>query len=179
MNEESKNNEESKEEISRRKFFVKLSLGFAGVSAAVAAIPVISALIAPLLEKPKRLWRTVGKVSDFQSGTTTLVKFVDADPKPYAGVTAKTAAWLRRNEKNDFIAFAINCTHLGCPVRWENKADLFMCPCHGGVYYSDGTVAAGPPPRPLTKYEVRVYNDNVQIKTAPIPLTTIGASKTT
>lgn len=178
MNEEIKNNEESNEEISRRKFLVRLSLGFAGISAAVAAIPVISALIAPLLEHPRRQWRTVGKVADFQLGSTTLVKFIDSDPKPYAGVTAKSAAWIRRNEKNDFIAFAINCTHLGCPVRWEKNADLFMCPCHGGVYYSDGTVAAGPPPKPLTKYEIRVHNDQVQIKTAPIPLTTIGASKT-
>ena len=175
MNEESTNKEESKEEISRRKFFVRLSLSVAGLSAAVAAIPVVSALLAPLLEQPKRQWRTVGKVNDFPEGTTTLVKFVDADPKPYAGVTAKTAAWIRRNEKNDFIAFSINCTHLGCPVRWENKADLFMCPCHGGVYYSDGTVAAGPPPKPLPRYEIRINNEQVQIKTAPIPLTTIGA----
>jgi len=178
MNEESTNKEDSIAQISRRKFFVKLSLSVAGISAAIAAIPVVSALLAPLLEHPPGQWRTVGKVNDFQLGTTTLVNFIDADPKPYAGVTAKTGAWVRRNEKNDFTAFAINCTHLGCPVRWEKNADLFMCPCHGGVYYADGTVAAGPPPRPLTKYEVRVYNENVQIKTAPIPLTTIGAAKT-
>ncbi|HZI68457.1 MAG TPA: Rieske 2Fe-2S domain-containing protein [Hanamia sp.] len=172
-------NEESEKEISRRKFFVKLSLSLAGISAAVAAIPVLSALLAPLLEKVPREWRTVGNVNDFEIGSTKLVQFVNADPKPYAGVTAKSAAWVRRNEKNQFIAFAINCTHLGCPVRWEKNAQLFMCPCHGGVYYSDGTVAAGPPPRPLTKYEVRISNDKVQIKTAPIPLTTIGAKQAT
>ncbi|MGN6247590.1 MAG: ubiquinol-cytochrome c reductase iron-sulfur subunit [Ginsengibacter sp.] len=172
-------NEESEKEISRRKFFVKLSLSLAGISAAVAAIPVLSALLAPLLEKVPREWRTVGNVNDFEIGSTKLVQFVNADPKPYAGVTAKSAAWVRRNDKNQFIAFAINCTHLGCPVRWEKNAQLFMCPCHGGVYYSDGTVAAGPPPRPLTKYEVRISNDKVQIKTAPIPLTTIGAKQAT
>lgn len=172
-------NEESEKEISRRKFFVKLSLSLAGISAAVAAIPVLSALLAPLLEKVPREWRTVGNVNDFEIGSTKLVQFVNADPKPYAGVTAKSAAWVRRNDKNQFIAFAINCTHLGCPVRWEKNAQLFMCPCHGGVYYSDGTVAAGPPPRPLTKYDVRISNDKVQIKTAPIPLTTIGAKQAT
>ena len=176
MNEPSNHNETQKE-ITRRKFFVRLSLGLAGISAAVAAIPVVSALLAPLLEPPQRRWRTVGQVNDFEKGSTTLVKFVDADPKPYAGVTAKSAAWIRRTENNDFIAFAINCTHLGCPVRWEKTAELFMCPCHGGVYYSDGTVAGGPPPKPLTRYEIRINHDTVQIKTAPIPLTTIGASK--
>ncbi len=181
MNDQSKNtgaNEPSTpEEISRRKFFMKLSLGLAGVSAAVAAIPVITAVLAPLLESKTEKWRTVGKVDAFKINTTSLVTFINADPEPYAGMTAKSAAWLRRNNDTDFIAFAANCTHLGCPVRWEKDAHLFMCPCHGGVYYADGTVAAGPPPKPLTRYEVRINNDEVQIKTAPLPITNIRASK--
>ena len=45
-----------------------------------------------------------------------------------------------------------------------------MCPCHGGVYYKDGTVAAGPPPRPLTKYPVRVNGGRVEILTTPTPI---------
>lgn len=174
MNEESNN-----EEITRRDFFLKISLGLAGIGALAAAVPVVSALIAPLLEKKNQQWRTVGDLKDFQTGTTKLVTFTNADPKPYAGVTAKSAAWLRRNDKNEFIAFSANCTHLGCPVRWENDAHLFMCPCHGGVYYSDGTVAAGPPPKALTRYQVRVFRDEVQIKTAPLPITSITASKST
>jgi menaquinol-cytochrome c reductase iron-sulfur subunit len=166
MNEQAQN-----EEISRRDFFLKISLGLAGISAIAAAVPVVSAIIAPLLEKKNQLWRTVGKVDDFQTGSTSLVTFINADPQPYAGVTAKSAAWLRKNDENNFIAFAANCTHLGCPVRWENEAHLFMCPCHGGVYYADGTVAGGPPPKPLNQYEVRVFNKEVQIKTAPVPIT--------
>jgi len=161
--------------ISRKNFLVKLSLSLAGLSAVMASIPVLSALLAPLLEATNEKWRTVGSLAEFPEGTTKLVKFENADPKPYAGVTAKTAAWLRHNEKNEFIAFAVNCTHLGCPVRWEDKAELFMCPCHGGVYYKDGTVAAGPPPKPLTKYEVRVNNNEVQIKTSPLHITNITA----
>jgi menaquinol-cytochrome c reductase iron-sulfur subunit len=90
---------------------------------------------------------------------------------PWAGVTARTGAWLRRVSTDEFIAFAVNCSHLGCPVRWLQDANLFMCPCHGGVYYSDGRVAAGPPPRPLTRYPVRIQNDEVQIQTNPIPIT--------
>ena len=86
-------------------------------------------------------------------------------------MTANNAAWLRRETAEDFIAFAINCSHLGCPVRWLQEANLFMCPCHGGVYYKDGTVAAGPPPQPLTRYAVRVRNGEVQLRTGPIPIT--------
>jgi menaquinol-cytochrome c reductase iron-sulfur subunit len=66
----------------------------------------------------------------------------------------------------------VNCTHLGCPVRWLADADLFMCPCHGGVYYQDGTVAAGPPPKPLIRYDVRTVSGQVEIKTMAIPITT-------
>jgi menaquinol-cytochrome c reductase iron-sulfur subunit len=55
-------------------------------------------------------------------------------------------------------------------VRWLPKAELFMCPCHGGVFYKDGAVAAGPPPRPLHRYDVRVVADQVEIRTSPVPL---------
>ena len=170
-------NEESNKEISRRKFFLKVSLGLAGIGAVAVAIPVVSALIAPLLNTPEQEWRSVGTLDDFKTGSTTMVSFTNADPKPYAGITAQSAAWLRRTDQNNFIAFAANCTHLGCPVRWEKGAHLFMCPCHGGVYYEDGTVAAGPPPKSLTRYDVRVQNNEVQIRTAPVPITSITASK--
>ena len=83
-------------------------------------------------------------------------------------MTANNAAWLRRDTADKFVAFSINCTHLGCPVRWLPAANLFMCPCHGGVYYADGAVAAGPPPRPLARYDVRVRNGEVELRTRAI-----------
>ena len=161
--------------MDRKKFLVRLSMGLGGVAAAAVSLPIIGSLLAPILEKKKQDWRKVGTLKDFQINTTTLVQFTNADPKSYAGVTAQSAAWLRRNSETDFIAFTANCTHLGCPVRWEKEAELFMCPCHGGVYYKDGTVAAGPPPKSLTQYKVRIYKDEVQIETAPLPLTKITA----
>ena len=69
-----------------------------------------------------------------------------------------------------FTAFTVHCTHLGCPVRWVADAKLFLCPCHGGVYYADGTVSAGPPPKPLPQYPVRVRDGQVEILTSPIPI---------
>jgi menaquinol-cytochrome c reductase iron-sulfur subunit len=164
--------EESESQIDRRKFMVKLSLSLAGISAAVVSLPVISALIAPLLEEKKQQWRNIGRVDQFPVHSTKLITFVNSDPKSYAGVTAKSAAWIRRDSETQFTAFAANCTHLGCPVRWEEQAHLFMCPCHGGVYYKDGTVAAGPPPKPLPQYEIKVHKGEVQLKTAPMPITT-------
>lgn len=129
-------------------------------------------VFSPLLEKIAAKWIPAGKVDEFEIGKTVRVPFVDPSPLPWAGITAKSAAWLRRNSAQEFIAFSVNCTHLGCPVRWLPDAELFMCPCHGGVYYKDGSVAAGPPPKPLVRYEVRVVNGQVEIKSAPIPITT-------
>ena len=112
-------------------------------------------------------------LGDIGVGETKLITFLNADPLPWAGTTAKAAAWLRRESEDRLVAFSAHCSHLGCPVRWEDKAQLFLCPCHGGVYYKDGTVAAGPPPKPLTKIEVRINREDVEIKTAPVPITTI------
>jgi quinol---cytochrome c reductase iron-sulfur subunit, bacillus type len=155
-------------EESRRQFLERVSVVLGSVSAVLLAAPVVGFIFAPLFRKAPVAWRSVGKVEQFKVGETVAVTFQDASPLPWAGVTANNAAWLRRETTEEFIAFAINCSHLGCPVRWLQEANLFMCPCHGGVYYSDGTVAAGPPPRPLTRYAVRVRNGEVELRTQAI-----------
>jgi quinol---cytochrome c reductase iron-sulfur subunit, bacillus type len=157
--------------VDRRRFLVRVSIALSAAGAALVGVPFVGFLIAPLLERAPRLWRPVGRVADFTIGNTVEVSFEDASSLPWAGVTGRTAAWLRRHSADEFIAFAVNCTHLGCPVRWLPDADLFMCPCHGGVYYSDGRVASGPPPQALTRYPVRVRNGRVEIQTSPVPIT--------
>jgi menaquinol-cytochrome c reductase iron-sulfur subunit len=159
----------------RRRFLVKLSLGVSFLTAAAAGIPVLSALLAPLLEKTPNFWRKVGDLESFPIGTTNLVTFENADAHNWSSITSRSAAWLRRDDEKTFSAFSANCTHLGCPVRWEGDAQLFMCPCHGGVYYKDGSVAAGPPPKALVQYPVRVKNKAIEIRTSPIPITNISA----
>lgn len=163
----------SEENLDRRKFLVRLSLLAGAIPAAIVSVPILSALFGPLLQRQKQVWRKVAALSEIPVGETKLITYVNADPLPWTGVTAKAAAWLRRESENKLIAFSAHCSHLGCPVRWEDKAQLFMCPCHGGVYYKDGTVAAGPPPKPLTKIEVRISKNDIEIKTAPVPITTI------
>jgi menaquinol-cytochrome c reductase iron-sulfur subunit len=162
---------ETEEITARRKFLSRISLALGAIGAALIGVPVVGFLLAPLFESVARQWRGVGAVAKFQEGQTVEVKFEDASPVAWAGVTGQTAAWLRRDTGDRFVAFAVNCTHLGCPVRWLKDADLFMCPCHGGVYYKDGTVAAGPPPRPLVQYPVRVRGGQVEILTSPTPIT--------
>ena len=154
----------------RRSFILKCTGGLASLAAVAALFPGFGFFFAPFLKAKRNTWQPVGKTTDFKPDTTTEVTFSDPSPLPWAGVVAKTAAWLRRDSKGDFVAFSVNCTHLGCPVRWVADAELFMCPCHGGVYTKEGDVAGGPPPRPLTKYQVRVTGENVEILTAELPI---------
>ena len=159
-------------EISRRRFFSRVSVACGAAIAGLAGIPVVGFLIGPIVRPARAQWLAVGKVDSFGVGQTVQVEFTDPSPLPWSGITAKTAAWLRRIGNDEFVAFSINCRHLGCPVRWVDGAKLFMCPCHGGAYYEDGSVAAGPPPEPLARYAVRVKDGQVEIQTSPIPLTT-------
>jgi menaquinol-cytochrome c reductase iron-sulfur subunit len=157
-------------EIARRQLLGRMSIGLGAACGAVISAPGIGFVVAPFFRDVPLEWRPVGAVESFKVGETVNVVFVDASPLPWAGVTAKSSAWLRRVAGEDFIAFSVNCAHLGCPVRWIANARLFMCPCHGGVYYEDGRVAAGPPPHPLTRYPVRVAAGQVEIRTDPIPI---------
>ncbi len=159
------------EQQARRRFLERLCILLGGGMMLGLAIPTTGFVIGPLFRRNPRLWRVIGRVDAFKPGETVAVRFEDSSALEWAGVTANTAAWLRREDSERFTAFSINCSHLGCPVRWLPDAELFMCPCHGGVYYKDGTVAAGPPPRPLTEYPVRVKGNEVQIQTIPIPIT--------
>ena len=155
-------------ELNRRSFLSRLSIVLSSIGAAIVAIPSVGFLLG--LRRPTEIWRSVGSLNNFQIGTTAQVSFEDPSPLPWSGVTAQTSAWLRRVSEEKFIAFSVDCTHLGCPIRWLPTANLFMCPCHGGVFYADGTVASGPPPRPLFRYPVRVQNGEVQILTSPLPI---------
>ena len=161
------------QQLSRRRFLSALSWALVGAGGLVVAVPVVGYIIGPLIKDSKQtdnVWRQVGPVSQFKIGDTVEVKFADASPLPWAGVVAQTAAWLRRDSDTQFTAFAVNCTHLGCPVSWLPGASLFMCPCHGGVYYATGEVAAGPPPAKLPQYQWRINKGQVEIKASGLPV---------
>ena len=160
----------------RRSFLTKLTFILGGIGTLLIGIPVLGALFEPLIKKEKKPWRKVGKITEFKVGDTVLVKFPDGDILPWGKEISYTASWLRRVDEENFEAYTINCAHLGCPVRWIAESELFLCPCHGGVYYKNGDVAAGPPPRPLQKYPVRTTNGYVEIRSEEIPITTIENS---
>jgi menaquinol-cytochrome c reductase iron-sulfur subunit len=159
----------------RRTFLMGLSAGLAGVAGLLIGIPVIGFLIAPVRRPIPDAWRPVGRIGDFPVGAMVKVAYADPEPLPWAGFIADSAVWLDRRDADTFVALSMYCTHTGCPVEWAQSTGLFFCPCHGGTFNRDGSVAAGPPPRPLDRHETRVRNGMLEIRTRRIPLPPPGA----
>lgn len=158
--------------LTREGFLTLFVMGVGGLATLAVAIPIVGYALTALILPPKEQWRDVGALDKFTVGDTVEVSFQSDDSSPWSGATGLQASWLRRTSQTDFIAFEIYCTHLGCPVHWLPAPKIFLCPCHGGVYNSDGSVAGGPPPLPLFRYAVRVHQGHVQIKTHPLPVST-------
>ena len=156
--------------VSRRSFLLKVSIALNALVAAAIATPVIGYLLGPIRKKGAyNSWVGLGQVSDYHEGETVLATYRNPSTTPWDGDTGKVACYVRRETGNTFTVFAVNCAHLGCPVRWFPQSELFMCPCHGGVYYSNGERAAGPPERGLWTYNYRVTGGRLMISAGQMP----------
>ncbi len=84
--------------------------------------------------------------------------------KLFAYPTEHHPAILVRLGENEFAAYSQSCTHLMCPVNYQHDKRQFYCPCHEGFFSArDGSVLAGPPPRPLPRYPVEVRAGEIWI----------------
>jgi menaquinol-cytochrome c reductase iron-sulfur subunit len=155
------------ETVTRRRLFTGGALALGGIASAAIVLPAIGFAIGPIFDEEKPEFQNVGPPSDFNPDnytprTLTLTEGV--------GEAGNTTVYIRAGNpslpgetKGEYIAISTRCAHLGCPVRWVEAAERFVCPCHGGVYDAQGKVAGGPPVRPLDRFETRVKNGQVQI----------------
>ena len=165
--------------FSRRGLFMKMGILFNGLVVTVLAVPVVRFLLSSVTRGRANgylSWVSLGTVSQFPEGETRLATFRNPYVTPTDGKTADTACWVRRIEGEQFQVFAINCAHLGCPVRWFPQSGLFMCPCHGGAYYQDGSRASGPPERGLFEYPYKIQDGLVTIQAGQLPTPGMSAA---
>jgi Rieske Fe-S protein len=156
--------------VSRRWLLLKVGALFNAVVGVAVAVPVVKYLLSPI--KPDdayKSWVSLGSVDTFPIGETRLAKFTNPVRSTWDGETDRVACWVRRVSGNEFQVFAINCAHLGCPVRWFPQSHLFMCPCHGGAYYADGSRASGPPERGLFTYDTKLVDGSLEINAGQMP----------
>jgi Rieske Fe-S protein len=148
--------------------------GTANVAGAIAAgaftLPALGFAIGPIFKTNEKRWETVGSEGQFSA-----INYVPTvlTLTPGIGEAGKTTVYVRRfnpqidtdpyDRETPYIAISSRCAHLGCPVRWVDAAERFICPCHGGVYDLLGRRVGGPPVRPLDRFYTRVVREQVQI----------------
>jgi menaquinol-cytochrome c reductase iron-sulfur subunit len=160
----------------RRAFFRWLTYGLGAAAAAVVGLPFLGFAFGT--QKRKVVWVDLGPVKTFPLQETRSVDFDNPIQTPWDGITARANVFVRyeggdvgRDEDptDKFLVLAVNCAHLGCPVSWFPQSGLFMCPCHGGVYYANGERASGPPPRGLYHCVARIRGGKLEIQAPHFP----------
>jgi menaquinol-cytochrome c reductase iron-sulfur subunit len=158
------------ETVTRRRFMTLTVHGAGGLFGAAVTLPALGfAAGSALFERPQVQWEPVGRAQDFPNDAyiPKVISVVRG-----IGEVGKTTVFMRaRNEEFDgpaderepFIAISTRCMHLGCPVRYVEASQRFICPCHGGVYDFVGSVSGGPPVRPLDRFYTRVRNGQVEV----------------
>ncbi len=158
--------------VSRRNMLMTFGIALNAIAGALFAVPVVGYIFGPARRKEMKkelAWVTLGPLTQFPEGQTRLATYRNPFVRPWDGDTGNIPCWVRRISADKLQVFAINCAHLGCPVRWYPQSGLFMCPCHGGAYYADGSRASGPPPRGLFEYDYKLEAGQLWIKAGQVP----------
>ena len=150
-------------ELNRRKFLTNMLGLTGGVIALTLGVPLAGFALSPALKKEKVQWLPIGSVSDMKTGEPTKVTYSFEKIDGWVKGSDKRTVWVVKKSDSDIVVFSPNCTHLGCGYNWDPGSKEFKCPCHGAVFTIDGEVKAGPPPRPLDRYETKVAEGKISI----------------
>lgn len=135
---------------SARRRLIRILLGGGLVASVVSFVyPVLRYLIPP---------------SAVQSGVENTIAAHVGELKPNSGkifAFRNRPALLILTSDGNYHALSAVCTHLGCTVQYRPDLREVWCPCHNGLYDINGHNISGPPPRPLTPYDVHVRGNDI------------------
>jgi succinate dehydrogenase / fumarate reductase iron-sulfur subunit len=149
---------------SRRSFLAGLTMGIGAVSVLTVGGVLAASFVGPAMQKKPPLWVPAGSIEKFPVGQVSTVNLrYTENVGIYKQELVKPVLVWRPPNQNKIIVYNSTCTHLGCTVHWDVNQNLFLCACHGGAFALDGSVMAGPPPRPLDHMEFKVDSGNLLI----------------
>lgn len=155
--------------MDRRKFLIRAVNAGGLLIGAILAIPAAITAIAPgLLDRRKESWRPVAALDSFAPGETTRA-IVEIERNDWSRSLRKQLIYVRREPSDEVIVFSRNCTDLSCPITWDGGSRTFLCPCHGGIFSREGTPMAGPPKRPLYRFNNRVRDGILEVDVLSVP----------
>jgi Rieske Fe-S protein len=133
-----------------RRWLLDRFLGFSATALAASIVyPVVRYMSTPRIPEAVSNRVLAGKVSELEHDGWKIFPFGSVP-----GILIEVAP-------NDIRAFTAVCTHLQCTVQYAKSDHRIWCPCHNGWYDLTGKNVAGPPPRPLTQYQVQVVGEDI------------------
>jgi Rieske Fe-S protein len=145
----------------RRDFLGRLSALLGGAIGATLAGVGLTAFLSPAFDRRAPSWIRVGEVNAARLRRPRAVVLSFRRKDGWRVENAQAVVFLTKDGEGELVVLSAGCTHLGCGVRWDNAAERFLCPCHGGEFDATGQVMAGPPPRPMTRLETRTDDAGV------------------
>jgi cytochrome b6-f complex iron-sulfur subunit len=133
--------------VSRRDFFNEIAGGALAIAGLGAAVVTVKYSSPNVLFEPPTTFRA-GPLDDYPVNSVTYLQ----DQQVY----------IVRTEKGLWAMSSV-CTHLGCITQWKSESNQIACPCHGSKFERDGKVQAGPAPRPLPHFSVRLAADGALV----------------
>jgi len=152
-------------DLGRRDFLGLATWAIGGLIGVGMGIPAVAYIIGPALKRREEAsWIRLGSTSKVELGAPTLFKAKIVRQTGWITDEEELAVFVLTDDGRDFIAMSNVCTHLGCRVRWITEQEQFFCPCHNAVFDKDGQVVSGPPPAPLSRYDVKIEEDQLFVR---------------
>lgn len=142
--------------ITRTRFLSGVAIAGGAVLTGAIGVPIVGFAVTDAVKGEDENWVDIGPLSDFAADTTASIAVSAGGGMPDRRV-------FLRNRDGVLMAIWNRCAHLGCPVKYSEGGDNYSCPCHGGAYDSIGRVTAGPPPRPLDRFDVKVVSGDKDV----------------
>jgi menaquinol-cytochrome c reductase iron-sulfur subunit len=149
--------------MNRRRFYIILTYALWMIMSAASAVMGVVYLF--FLPKPRHAeeWVEAADLTLLPQGVPEEIVFPRSRVDGWKVTVEKTKAWILRRPDGRVVAYAAQCTHLGCAYHWDVKSGNFLCPCHSSRFSIDGNVVSGPAPRPLDQYAVKIGDGKVSL----------------
>ena len=151
-------------DVSRRGFLEK-SVVFIGAASALAVGSILGvSAVGQSLKSPPERFLPLTPLDRLPLGRVVTINQEYQEKHGFYTQNINKPIMVWRPDENEIIAYNSSCTHLGCTVHWDPIRQEFLCACHGGAFDLDGTVKAGPPPRPLDRYPIKIESETLLVK---------------